>query len=73
MVFLLFVLFWVPEAGLGWVYLVGIVAIAGLLAYEHWLVRPDDLSRVNKAFFQVNGIVSVGMFVIVVLQLVVEA
>jgi 4-hydroxybenzoate polyprenyltransferase len=73
MVFLLFALFWVPEAGLGWVYLAGIVAIAGLLAYEHWLVRPDDLSRVNKAFFQVNGIVSVGMFVIVVLQLVVEA
>ena len=33
--------------------------MAALLAYEHWLVRPDDLSRVNKAFFQVNAVVSI--------------
>ncbi len=32
-------------------------------------MRPDDLSRVNQAFFQVNGIISVGLFVIVLLQL----
>jgi 4-hydroxybenzoate polyprenyltransferase len=50
---------------------IGVAAVAGLLAYEHWLVRPDDLSRVNQAFFQVNGVISVGLFVVVVLQLAV--
>ena len=54
------------------IYLVGIAAIAVLLAYEHWLVRPDDLTRVNRAFFQVNGVISVGLFVVVVVQLVVS-
>ena len=33
-----------------------------LLAYEHWLVRPDDLTRVNVAFFHVNAVVSIGLF-----------
>jgi 4-hydroxybenzoate polyprenyltransferase len=56
---------------LGWIYLVGIGAVTLLLAYEHWLVRPDDLSRVNQAFFQVNGVISVGLFVIVLVQLAV--
>jgi 4-hydroxybenzoate polyprenyltransferase len=56
---------------LGWVYLVGLIAVALLLCYEHWLVRPNDLSRVNQAFFQVNGVISVGLFVIVVVQLAV--
>src|SRR5262249_44319732 len=40
---------------LGWIYLAGIVAVAILLVYEHWLVRPDDLTRVNIAFFNVNA------------------
>jgi 4-hydroxybenzoate polyprenyltransferase len=54
---------------LGWIYLAGIGGVALLLVYEHWLVRPDDLSRVNQAFFQVNGIISVGLFVLVLVQL----
>lgn len=49
---------------LGWIYGVGIAAVAVLLAYEHWLVRPDDLTRVNVAFFQVNAVVSLGLFVV---------
>lgn len=53
-----------PQLGLGWLYHVGIAAVALLLIYEHWLVRPDDLTRVNAAFFHVNAIVSVGLFVI---------
>jgi 4-hydroxybenzoate polyprenyltransferase len=53
-----------PQLGLGWLYHVGIAAVALLLVYEHWLVRPDDLTRVNAAFFNVNAIVSVGLFVI---------
>ena len=49
---------------LGWIYLAGIAAVAALLAYEHRLVRPDDLSRVNVAFFHVNAVVSIGLFLI---------
>jgi 4-hydroxybenzoate polyprenyltransferase len=54
---------------LGWIYFAGIGVVTALLAYEHWLVRPDDLSRVNQAFFQVNGVISVGLFMLVLLQL----
>lgn len=50
---------------LGWPYGVGFVAISGVLAYEHWIVRPDDLSRIDKAFFDLNGYVSVLFFVFV--------
>jgi 4-hydroxybenzoate polyprenyltransferase len=45
----------------GWIYLTGVAAIAMLLVYEHALVRPDDLSRVNRAFFHVNAVVSLGL------------
>jgi 4-hydroxybenzoate polyprenyltransferase len=73
MVGLLVALWWVASPWLGTVYLVGVAAVAGLIAYEHWLVRPDDLSRVNQAFFHVNGIISVGLLLIVVVQLVLVA
>jgi len=53
-------------------YLVGVGVIAVLLVYEHALVRPDDLSRVNRAFFQVNAVISVGLFLVVLLQLGLE-
>ncbi len=51
-------------ADLGIVFLTGAVLAAGLLAYEHWLVRPDDLTRVNIAFFQVNIVISVGLLLV---------
>jgi 4-hydroxybenzoate polyprenyltransferase len=60
-------LWWV--ASLGWVFLLGVVAVAALLAYEHWLVRPDDLSRVNLAFFHVNAVISLGLLVVGLLDL----
>jgi 4-hydroxybenzoate polyprenyltransferase len=47
---------------LGALSLVGIAAVAGLLIYEHSLVKPDDLSRVDAAFFTMNGYVSVLFF-----------
>ena len=50
--------------GFGAIYWSGIGAIALLLVYEHWLVRPDDLARVNRAFFHVNAVVSVGLFAV---------
>lgn len=71
MLFLLALLYaTTPE--MGWVFLAGLIAVTVLLAYEHWLVRPDDLTRVNRAFFQVNAIVSVGLLVLVIVQLVVR-
>ena len=51
-------------AGLGIVFLVGISAVAVLLLYEHWLVRPTDLSRVNLAFFHVNAVISLGLLAV---------
>jgi 4-hydroxybenzoate polyprenyltransferase len=47
---------------LGWVADGGLVAVTILLAYEHSLVKPSDLSRVNAAFFTVNGFISILFF-----------
>jgi 4-hydroxybenzoate polyprenyltransferase len=47
---------------LGLFYHAGVIGTAGLLVYEHTLVHPDDLSRVNRAFFTVNGYVSIFLF-----------
>ncbi len=47
-----------PLAGLRWPYLAAVGVAAALLAYEHTIVSPTDLSRVNVAFFNVNGIVA---------------
>jgi 4-hydroxybenzoate polyprenyltransferase len=47
---------------LGWVAGLGLVAVAVLLAYEHALVKPSDLSRINAAFFTVNGYISLLFF-----------
>ena len=54
---------------LGWIYAAGVAAVTALLAYEHWIVRPDDLTRVNVAFFQVNAVVSIGLFLVASLDL----
>ncbi|HVS39997.1 MAG TPA: UbiA-like polyprenyltransferase [Gemmataceae bacterium] len=71
MLALLAALFFVDSSDLGWIYLVGLAAVTVLLVYEHWIVRPEDLSRVNQAFFQVNGVISVGLFVVVLVQVAV--
>ncbi len=62
-------LFWVARPYLGGLYLAGVAGVAALLVYEHWLVRPDDLSQVNRAFFQVNAVVSIGLFAVLLLEL----
>jgi 4-hydroxybenzoate polyprenyltransferase len=48
--------------GLGWPYWLGVVVAAGLLAWEHTLVRPDDLSRIDVAFFNINSSISITLF-----------
>jgi 4-hydroxybenzoate polyprenyltransferase len=57
---------------LDWIYLIGLFLIALLLGYEHSLVSPNDLSKVNRAFFQVNGIISIGLFLVVLIQVVMK-
>jgi len=49
-------------AGFGLWYFVGVVAAAGILAYEHQLVKPGDLARLDAAFFRMNAVMSVTVF-----------
>jgi 4-hydroxybenzoate polyprenyltransferase len=53
----------------GVLYGIAVVVVAGLLVYEHALVRPDDLDRVNIAFFNVNAVISLGLFAVGTLDL----
>jgi 4-hydroxybenzoate polyprenyltransferase len=52
----------VPVAHLGAPYLIGVAITVALLAYEHAIVRPSDLSRLNVAFFNLNGYVALVFF-----------
>jgi len=55
--------------GAGPLYFLGLILVGGLLLYEHRLVSPEDLSQVDRAFFQANVGVSLGMFLSIVLDL----
>jgi len=57
-------------AGYGWPWLAGMAVTAAVLAYEHAIVKPDDLSRVNRAFFTANGVVGILIFGFGLLDLV---
>jgi 4-hydroxybenzoate polyprenyltransferase len=57
---------------LGPLFLGGLAIVGLLLIYEHSLVRPDDLSRVNRAFFHINGVISLGLLVLVIVQLMMK-
>lgn len=57
---------------LGAIFLAGLGAVGALLVYEHRLVRADDLTRVNRAFFHVNGVISLGLLAVVLVQLMVK-
>lgn len=48
---------------LGYIYWLGLLVVAGILIYEHRLVSPDDLSKLDAAFFNMNGILSVLVFI----------
>ena len=52
----------------GTLYAVGVVVAAGLLTYEHSLVRPNDFSKINAAFFTMNGIISIVFFLCVLAE-----
>jgi len=55
--------------GLGKLAILGVILVAGLLTYEHTLVRHDDLSKLNAAFFTMNGVISVVFFLFVATDL----
>ncbi|OOP55270.1 MAG: 4-hydroxybenzoate octaprenyltransferase [Candidatus Brocadia carolinensis] len=57
---------------LGMMYMIGVGIVAALLVYEHALVRPKDLSKINTAFFTVNGIISVGLMGVTLLDIFVR-
>jgi len=54
--------------GGGLLYIIGAVVVAALLVYEHSLVTPGDLSRLDAAFFTMNGIISVTFFGFVLVE-----
>jgi 4-hydroxybenzoate polyprenyltransferase len=49
----------------GWLYWLGVLCVGALLLYEHTLVRPGDLRRLDAAFFTMNGVISVAFFAFV--------
>ena len=59
-------------AGLGWLYYVGVAAFSLLLIVEHSLISPRDLSRVNVAFATFNGVVSLLLGVLGVLDIILQ-
>lgn len=67
---LFFLLLILPGSGLGWVYFVGVFVVGGMLYYEHRLVKPDDLSRLDAAFFNMNGYISVTIFLFTLIDAV---
>jgi 4-hydroxybenzoate polyprenyltransferase len=65
-VLLLALVGWATAGGL--LYAVGVAVVALLLAYEHSLVKPDDLSKLDAAFFTMNGVISITFFTFVLLE-----
>ncbi|WLS46719.1 menaquinone biosynthesis prenyltransferase MqnP [Micromonospora profundi] len=58
--------------GFGWLWWVGLVLTAVAFAYQHLVVTPTDLSKVNRAFFTANGFVGIALFVFALLDLVIR-
>lgn len=69
--FALFVWFGVL-VGLGWLWWIGLALTAAAFIYQHIIVTPDDLSRVNRAFFTSNGFVGIALFLFALLDLVIR-
>ena len=59
------------SGGLGFVYWIGFGVVAAVLVWEHRIVTPDDLSRINRAFFDLNAYVSVGYFLAILVDIMI--
>ena len=55
--------------GLGWLWWIGLLITAAAFVYQHVVVTPTDLSRVNRAFFTANGFVGIALFLFALLDL----
>jgi 4-hydroxybenzoate polyprenyltransferase len=60
------------DTGAGLFFWLGLVVVAGAFLYEHSIVKPHDLSRLNRAFFQVNGFIGIALFACALLDLLVR-
>jgi 4-hydroxybenzoate polyprenyltransferase len=58
------------SAGMGPVYWIGLAVVAGVLVWEHRIVTPNDLSRINRAFFDLNAYVSIGYFLATLIDII---
>jgi 4-hydroxybenzoate polyprenyltransferase len=58
--------------GLGGFFLAGVVVVVAMLAYEHWLLRDGDLTRLDAAFFNMNGYISVAVLIFTALEVLVR-
>ncbi|MDP4132192.1 MAG: 4-hydroxybenzoate octaprenyltransferase, partial [Bacteroidota bacterium] len=67
----LFVLAAGIQGGFGYWYWLGMLLFAGMLVYQHAIVKPNDLSRVNLAFMTANGIASVMFALFVITDLII--
>ncbi len=56
-------------AGLGYIYYAGLMILTGFLIYEHTLIKEDDLSKINVAFFTINGYISIMYMIVVILDI----
>ncbi|MBI2804431.1 MAG: UbiA family prenyltransferase [Planctomycetes bacterium] len=75
MIVMLMVLYYLaspPNGPLGLVFLGGLGCVTALLVFEHALVKADDLTRVNQAFFNVNVIISIGLLVILLVEVALQ-
>jgi 4-hydroxybenzoate polyprenyltransferase len=57
------------SSSLGWLFLVALLIVAALLHYEHELLSPNDLSKIDTSFFTINGYISITIFVIAALDI----
>ena len=48
--------------GFGWLYFVGLALTFVVFVYEHAIVKPSDLSKLNRAFFTANGVIGIVLF-----------
>lgn len=60
------------EPGLGWAYWVGVSGCVALLGFQHWIVRPGQLSRLNAAFFSANGMLATWLFAATAADLLIQ-
>jgi 4-hydroxybenzoate polyprenyltransferase len=72
LIMLLLLIALLPAFGLGKFAIAGVAAVAALLAYEHSLVSAHDLTKLNAAFFTMNGVISVVFFVFVAADVLVR-